>query len=50
MGPVVAFRLVETQRSTLHLCLPLYWVEIVPGVLHSQLNAAFCEEGSKKVI
>ena len=50
VGPVVALRLVETQGSALHLRLPLCWVEIVSGVLHSNLDAADWEEGSRKVI
>ena len=45
VGPVVAFPLVETQGSALHLRLPLCWVEIVSGVLHPHLNAAGWEEG-----
>ena len=50
VSPVVALRLVETQRSALQLRFPLRREEIVSGVLHSHLNAADWEEGSRKVI
>ena len=50
VGPVVAFGLMETQSSALHLRFLLCWVEVVPGVLHSSLDAAGCVEGSKKVM
>ena len=50
VGPVVAFGLMETQSSALHLRLLLCWVEVVPGVLHSSLDAAGCMEGSRKVM
>ena len=44
VGPVVALGLMETQGSALHLRLPLCWIEIVTGVLHSSLDTAGCVE------